>query len=456
MHDARVMQAAVPSAAAPRRIWRLDGLTSAGIVLAVILLFGVSGGMLWLFGYNYDGLSGGAATKIHPFTYLMVLLFAWRMVASGNPVGCCVHLINVRPASVLMIVTAMLLFVNTVMRQAPGMAGIIDTFIGPSLLMLLLADADQKAVARLETVLHGIMTVNALMALGEFATKTLVFPYRFDGVAFTDSRSTALQGHPLVNAAVTAFYVMALLNSGRPSSPALRLAMIGLQCAALVAFGGRSAMVVTLLLGGAYVVVLTLRTLRAGRVPLLHAAAAVMLLALLPIAIGGLAGGGFFSALLDRFVSDGGSANARAEMLELFRYISLGDLIVGPDVSVVDSLRRVHGLEWGIENPIVNMTLYQGAFMMLVTAVALALFLTELARSGRTGVWLPMLAFVILINTSESISSKTTMIAKFIVIVFCMYRSGATIAGRSDLTASALRGRALQASRDRIYASRHP
>ena len=40
--------------------------------------------------------------------------------------------------------------------------------------------------------------------------------------------------------------------------------------------------------------------------PLLGAAIAVLMLTMVPIVVGGLAVGGFFDALLERFVSDGG------------------------------------------------------------------------------------------------------------------------------------------------------
>lgn len=442
------------AASARTRSWRLDAVTSGGLVLAAVALLGVSGGMLWYAGYNYEGLTGSPATKIHPFTYLMVLLFGWRLLASGNPVGYLVHLSDRRPASLLMLAVAVLMFISVILRGAPGMAGVIDTFIGPALMMMLLADADDRLLAKLETVLHTVMTVNALLGLLEFATKSPIFPYRFDGMAFaTDLRSAALQGHPLVNATLTALYIMALLNSGRPTRTGLRLAMIGLQSAALVAFGGRSAMVVTIVLGGAYGLYLMLNTLKAGRIPLLAAAAAALFITAVPMAIVGLAYAGFFDALLERFVSDGGSADARAEMLQLFGYLSWREIIVGPDVGYIASLRRVHGLEWGIENPVINMTLYQGAFMTLVAFIAVALFLAEIARGGKAGVWLPMLTFVILISTFESISSKTTLIAKLTVIVFALYRP---LAATYQISVPARRVQGRQAWPDRIAVSGRP
>ena len=61
--------------------------------------------------------------------------------------------------------------------------------------------------------------------------------------------------------------------------------------------------------------------------------------------------------------------------------------------------------------------------MTVLMTIAVALFLYEIARRCERGVWLPMLACVILLNTSESIGGKTVVLAQFAVIVLAMYRS---------------------------------
>ncbi|WP_322415316.1 VpsF family polysaccharide biosynthesis protein [Mesorhizobium huakuii] len=409
----------------------VDWVTRFGLVATVALLFAISGGMLWLVGYNYDGLTGNPATKIHPSTYLLVLVFAWRACTFGNPVGYMVAVADRRPASTLMAVISIVLLVVVVARQRPGMAGMIDTFVAPALLVMLLAEDDDRTFARMQTVVHGIMTVNALLALFEFATKTLIFPYRLDGEVFmSDLRSTALQGHPLSNATVTSIYVLALLSGSRSLSMPLRLGLIGLQFAALVAFGGRSAMVLTIVLGGCYLLIQGLRGLRTGRVNLLGAALGLILAALVPVVIAVAAAYGFFDALLERFVSDSGSANARVEMFELFKHFELRDLIVGPDIDLIESLRRISGLEQGIENPIIRMVLYQGAFFTLLLFVGFALFMHEVARRCHAGIWLLMLGWLILLNTSESLASKTTLMTKFVVIALVLYRPTRGVVGQ--------------------------
>ncbi len=406
---------------------RLDMLSRLGVLVAVLVLFAVSGGMLWYVGWNYDGLSGSAATKVHPATYLAVLVFGWRACAFGNPVGYALHVASLKPATMLMTLISIAALISVVLRQRPNMAGLVDSFLGPAFLVLVLAEMDERLRRKLEILVHGVMTANAMLALFEFATRTLIFPYRFDGETFeTDTRSAALQGHPLANATVTACYVLALISGARNISLPVKLGMVALQAAAMVAFGGRTAIVVVAGLGCVYVAWQGFAAIRRRRINLLAAAGVILVLTLAPVAVTGLVASGFFDALISRFVSDGGSANARVEMFRLFQYFSFGEILVGPDVEFLESVRRVSGLEWGIENPIVRMTLYQGAFFTLLMTVGFALFMHELAH-GRRGSWLPMIAWLVLINGSESLASKTTLMTKFAVLLLCLYRPGTRV-----------------------------
>ncbi|NEU10829.1 hypothetical protein G3T14_01615 [Methylobacterium sp. BTF04] len=410
------------------------------LVILTVTILGVSGGLLWTVGINYDGLSGGAPQKIHPATYLVILMFGWGALSHGNPVGYLVHAAQVRPAGMLLAAASIGLFLHIVLRAGPGMAGALDTFLLPGLLVIVLADRDAGLWRQLELTVHAVMLVNALLGLVEFGTGHLFFPYRLDGEVFsTDTRSAALQGHPLGNATLTACYVLALIGGGGTFTPMGRAGMIGLQLAALVAFGGRSAMVVTLILGGASGLLALHRTLRTGRVPLLGAAAGIFLLTLAPLGIGGLAVAGFFDALLGRFMADGGSANARVEMFDLVASVPLRELLVGPEMALVESLRRVSGLEWGIENPIVRTLLYQGAFMTVLLTVAVTLYLIELVRQCRPGTALPVLAFVILNNTFEGLGGKTTLLAKFAILLLALYRPLTEPVRPSERRARALR-----------------
>lgn len=401
------------------------------VVLALVTLT-ISGGMLWVLGINYDGITGSAPQKVHPATYLTILLFAWTMLRAGNPVIPLVAAAERRPASVLLCLCGVGLLAFLALRGGTGLAGSLDTYLLTGLVVILLADRDAITLRHVEIVFHVVMLANAVLGLVEFAGGQRFFPFRMDGQAFeTDTRSAALQGHPLANATITCSYVLALFAGGGRLAPAVRAGLIGLQLVALITFGGRSATVVTLALGSVVALFALNRVLRKGRVPLLGAAVVAFLLTLVPIVVGGLAVGGFFDALLERFVSDGGSANARVEMLAIFDAIPLRDLLVGPDQTIVDTLRRMYGLEWGIENPVVRSLLYNGVLMTVLLVVAIALFLFEVARNCRRGVGLPILAFVVLINTFESIGGKTTLLAKFALMLLVLFpRPAVSGAGR--------------------------
>ncbi|KAB1072680.1 hypothetical protein F6X51_14850 [Methylobacterium planeticum] len=392
-------------------------------MVASLLILAVSGGMLWAVGLNYDGLTGGQAQKVHPASYLCVLLVLWQMLRRGNPVANLVSAAEHRPASCLLAAASIAMAAQIILRGASGTAGAIDTFLQAALVMILLLESDARSLRRLETLVHAVMAANAVLGIVEFATGQRFFPFRLDGATFeTDTRSAALQGHPLGNATLTACYVLALIAGGGSLKPLTRLVMIAVQLVALVTFGGRSAIVVTLVLGGAFGLAQLLRAIARGRIPLLAAAGAACALPLVATTVAGLAYGGFFDALLGRFASDGGSANARVAMFDLFSRLPLRDLILGPDPSLVDSLRRITGLEWGIENPIIRVVLYQGALMALLLTTAVTLFLVEVGRRCRAGIAMPMIAFVVLINTFESLGGKTTLLAKFVIVLVALYR----------------------------------
>ncbi len=404
----------------------LRPLPSILLVLAIASFYTVSGGMLWLVGYNYDGLTGSPLTKIHPGTYLILLVVCIAALQDGNPVAFAVALVRRRPGSLFLLFAALVVFVHIVSRAGPGMAGTIDAFMLPPIVIMLYAKSGETTRRRIEIVIHVAMALNAGLALVEFATKHLYFPFRLDGADYvTDTRSSALQGHPLGNATITCVYILALISGGGRMPVLVRSGVVVLQMMAMVAFGGRSALVTTIVLGGLQGCIAIHRILRSGRVPLLGMAVVVLLATITPLVLLGLVAGGFFDALLIRFSNDGGSANARVEMLELVRRIPFRDLLIGPDTAYVDSERRIFGLALGIENPIVRSVLYQGALVTGLLMVALGFFFKELTRDGRRSMALPLLAFLIVINTFESISGKSTMLANTALMLIVLYRRSA-------------------------------
>jgi len=109
---------------------------------------------------------------------------------------------------------------------------------------------------------------------------------------------------------VTGLYVLTLLGGGGARMPsALRPWAVLLQLAALVSFGGRTALLLTIAMAALWSVPCVIGVLRGRRSSLLVFAGIAGLIPMLALFVGLIAYNGFFDVLMDRFADDGGSAN---------------------------------------------------------------------------------------------------------------------------------------------------
>src|SRR6516164_3169665 len=76
--------------------------------LAVVIMFALSGGMMWELGINYDGLAGSTITKIHPSTYLVFATFALLVIARRNPASFLARFITRYPGPLAFLIATML------------------------------------------------------------------------------------------------------------------------------------------------------------------------------------------------------------------------------------------------------------------------------------------------------------------------------------------------------------
>jgi hypothetical protein len=403
----------------------------AGLFLAITtLLFTISSGLLWNLGINYGGLTGAIASKIHPATYLATFTFALLILARRNPASFFVGLITRHSGTLAFLLAALLLGAYILLDGRKGIATIVDTYLLAVMVALVAAALDSRDLTRAEKLIHVLLACNASLALIEYLMDYRLFPFRFDGLAFEwDKRSNALLGHPLENAQATGIYIMILLAGGGPAMPKLlRPAAVLLQLAAMIPFGGRTALTVTLALMTLWMIPRVLHVLRGGRLPLPAFAALAVLGPMLVLAAGLFAVGGFFDVMLNRFADDGGSAQSRLAMFDIFGQLSPGDIIMGANPEMIDAIRRTMGLEWGIENPLVRLLLYQGVIFTGFMVAGFALFMVEIARRLGPGYGLPMVFFLVVINSYESISNKTIGLSLFIVLMLAMFPKAGSVA----------------------------
>src|ERR1041385_5603562 len=420
-HNAAFIRRSSTAALGTRQL--AHAVTGGLFLVIVFLLFAVSSGVLGQLGINHGGISGAIASKIHPATYLAFLTPAFLIIVRRNPASFFASVVTRQPGTLAFLITILMLAAYIVLYGRKGIATIFDTYLLAVAVALIAAELDARDLVRVEKLIHVLLAANAGLALFEYAIGYRFFPFRFEGVELEwDMRSTGLSGHPLENAQLTSIYIMALLAGGGASMPAaLRLPAVLLQLAAMVPFGGRTATLLTLAMMTLWFVPRIVHLLRGGRMSLLALAFVAILVPVLALMVGAIATGGFFDVLLVRFVDDSGSAKTRLEMFEIFSQLSTHDILIGANPNMIDSIRRSFGLELGIENPAVRLLLYQGAIFTGFLIVGLTLFIIEIVHRLRPGYGMALIAFVIIVNSYESISNKTVGLAQFIVLMIAMF-----------------------------------
>lgn len=399
------------------------GMLTALIGLTLLALFAVSNLLLTRLGIEYDTIGGSPLEKIHPATYLALVTFAWFLVARADPVGEIAGIVSYHKWLLLFLCTWLFLLGDIAFVQKTPFTAIVDTFLLPMLLAVLLLRVNERSAHGLALLIHGLLLANALLALGEFIVGDHVTPLVANGVLLPEWRSTALIGHPLANAMVTGAYILTLLLGGGRDLPKSVTALIFLiQLAAMGVFGGRAALVLLALIASLVLAGRFLAILRGRRVSLLALALGVLAVPLLIIAITAAIEAGMLDRFAQRFVSDEGSAQTRLDMFVLLSWIPWRDLLFGPDPEFVASLQRIEGLEFGIESFWIAFVAYYGLLVSLPFFATFLGFLGEIWQATRRQSLWVIAFFLIVASTSASISGKTTVLAIFVAMILVLLR----------------------------------
>jgi hypothetical protein len=340
--------------------WLFAGGLFASFFLSIILIDRIG-----LHGYAATG--GSFLQKVHPGTWMLALAMAARLAAQPSPAKYLRRKLNAFPELLLY---AIGLFAANVFGYlfTPYPASLmIDTFVPPAIILLLMTDLDAQAARRIAWAIVFFMTANAAIAIVEGAANihletfdlppgVSADPSRLD-MAFDwraqlalERRATALLGHPLNNALLQSAFLMAMAAPGARWIPfGVRAVSILLSVLALAAFAGRTAIV----LSAAYLSwrgavfgfeALTGRRRLSAGLWLAIAAGLVLLLAGAALAFSL----GAFDQTLSRFSSDSGSASARVAMFELFSPLSWTSIVFGPDPAQLATWVHIQGLAFGV------------------------------------------------------------------------------------------------------------
>ena len=373
-------------------------------------------------GWNYDGVDGSAFTRFHPATIIALLLTLIIHLRSGNPVaGFAGALMRDLSLSIFLCAWAVLLFHASANQERPA-AALVDTFLLPVLVILMVRAVRAETRAGFALIIHGVFFLNAVIGIGEFLTGLRLTPYVAGGIHITDDwRSSALLGHPLGNALLTGCYVaLLILGAGKELQGPIRLGMIVLQFAGMVAFGGRVSLVLLLLFGAYGMARAAFRFLAGGRLHLVHLSLLALAMPLGLAALGGLYEFGFFDKFILRFFEDKGSTQARIVMFELFNGFTMPELMFGPQPAQLAYLVRLHGIEFGIESLWVAFLLYYGIVPSLIFFTGLVFFIASLMAGCRAYVGFVLLYFFLVNTTFLGLGGKTVSFAALCLMMLVL------------------------------------
>ena len=414
-----------PMSGTDAKVRRPPFMLAALTVAACVVAFAISPFALVRLGINYSDTGGFLLEKIHPATYLMTAALFARLVLDAHPSRFLVAAIERHFGATILLWMVVTLIAYVVVNLHVPLSLVIDTFIFPILALFLLDGIDERTARLLAWLIHLIFAANAVLGLVEMATGWRLTPIVLHDLDLTtiEPRSSAIFGHPLGNAMFTGLYiVMMAIGGGRDLPGLLRFPAMLLQIVGIFSFGGRAATVTML----ALVLLIGLGRLAGllqGR--RFRTRSAAIYLSLLPVMIGAVFAAyaaGFFDLLLDRFVSDERSAQARVIMFEMFAHFTWFQLLFGPDQDLLRALSYTEGIEFGIESFWVSFPLTYGLVPSLFFFLAFGCFLLDLARQVRKGIGWVLAYFLIVISGSLSIGDKTLALGVLVILSMILLR----------------------------------
>ena len=414
---------------------------------AVVSMFAISPIALEAHGIGYIDEGGGLFAKFHPATPLAFAAYALRCLAARRPIHAAWRLATGESGVLLLLASVVVAGIFAVVVDKTPVSPLVDTFVLPALLFLLLRDLDRRAATWLAAIVAAILVANAGLALLEYLrgfhliqaeapagvtddpTKANgVFSWKAD--LSLDWRAEALLGHPLVNGLVVGSLVICLAAPGAAWIPLLpRACLFLLEAVSMFAFGARTALVLSAAFASCFVIRQVVEAIgRGARLQARHVAPFVLAFGVVAIAAALLVFSGLADRTLDRFTNDAGSATTRVTMFTLFDPISLTDIVLHPDKDLVATLQRVYGLEFGIESSWIGLVLTYGAIVaVIVTAGILAFWRSVLRVAGR-GAWVVFVSYMTLVSVTASLSGKTTTFAMVVALVVLFLRRDAPAA----------------------------
>jgi len=379
--------------------------------------------LLFQLGIPYTSPGGSMLVKLHPGTWVGLLALVAAFSAHGNPLVTMGAAVRRHPPLGLWLAVMVFLLGYSLLRYgASGAAFLIDTLIMPALMaMTLLALPPARRVTAFRLVI-GLMLFNATLALGETALKQHIVRFTVGGVEPNELlfRAVALTGHPLNGALVTGTLAPLLLTLR--INGWLRALLMGFVVLALLAYGGRTSFLLTLLLLGGYLSWRALRHMARGRLSYAQiTGGSVMVVTGIGLLIAVVIGSGLGERIFSKLKVDD-SAEVRARIWSVFGLMSDDQLIAG--ASPLEIMGFIHQLSLQdpletIENFWINMYLQFGVIGFVPFVIAMLALLRWLWRMGDGPSRVSIAIFVVVSSSNNSLSAKASLLTIVVAALVC-------------------------------------
>ena len=421
----------------------LLAIAALGATLAsVVCLFAISPITLESRGIGYLSSGGGALVKFHPATFLAIVALALRCLATSAPLRTGWRLLSGDAGIVLLTAAVAVAGVFALFIDKTPVTPLVDTFILPIVIFVLLRDLDPRLTRWLAILVAAILVANSVIAIAEFLRGWRLIhidipdevsadptsanaTFSWQAELSEDWRATAILGHPLVNGLIAGVFMICLAASSAPWLPSiLRAPTSALQGASMFTFGARSALILTAALSLWLILAQLVEATAAGaRFQPRQIAFALLTTGLLVVGLALLGQSGFLDKTIERFTDDAGSATTRLTMFSLLDTMSWSDLLLKPDQDLVATWRRMYGLEFGIESSWLGLVLTYGAIVSSLLITGLLAFARSVARRSARGGGFVLALYFVLVSVSATLSGKTTTLAMTVALIMLFLRS---------------------------------
>lgn len=393
----------------------ISGLYRFTLMAAVFSAFLFSPALLYVLGINYAGQGGNPLEKIHVATVLGLVALGLSVLVTGK-----MRFIGLSPRTFFSLIALIAFATVQLLILGRPASGLLVTFLTPILLLYLVTTIPADLFRFLRCAIMVLLIANSFTGLAEFVFGIKLLPHVAGAIEIRgDGRALGLVGHPLTAAFLAGIALVHLVVSGAMAGfRRMALPEIALHALALLAFGGRLALLATL----SILIVFVL----CDRAALSRLPARQRVLMRATLVLGVVAGvlaasaSGLADQVLTRFAEDGGSTATRWAALKLAFHLPPDALFFGLAPGPRADMLVAFDTPYGIEITWIGWLVDYGLFIALALLAVLVLILRACLRGG-TRVHAYMTAyFLICISGAQGLGAKSLLLAWLVVLLLTL------------------------------------